>query len=223
MGIGNKPTLLTYTPKDIFLFENKFFKILDTGIWKNFQLNKSQQNLEIENIYVDNKFFTIIPDELWSHIPENEKRSFLTNDQNNLNYLSYGISKYDSKVYWAIEKNNLEKIKNSFPSSKIRHFCESIILFSKYNLQLNFFLGEQCIYISSFNKKKLVLVNRYEIENSDDSLYFILSVIKESKFITQNFNIENWGINDENLISKLKDVFPNNNIHYNKKSNYKNF
>ncbi len=90
-------------------------------------------------------------------------------------------------------------------------------------MQLNFFLGEQCIYISSFNKKKLVLVNRYEIENSDDSLYFILSVIKESKFITQNFNIENWGINDENLISKLKDVFPNNTIHYNKESNYKNF
>ena len=223
MGIGNKPTLLTYTPKDIFLFENKFFKILDSGIWKNFQLNNSQQNLEIENIYVDNKFFTIIPDELWSHIPENEKRSFLTNDQNNLNYLSYGISKYDSKVYWAIEKSTLERIKKNFPSSNIRHFCESIILFSKYNLQLNFFLGEQCIYISSFNKKKLVLVNRYEIENSDDSLYFILSVIKESKFITQNFNIENWGINDENLISKLKDIFPNNTIHYNKESNYKNF
>ena len=55
----------------------------------------------------------------------------------------------------------------------------------------------------SFNNKKLILVNRYKIENSEDALYFLLSVIKESKFINEPFNIEHFGIENKIFTSKI--------------------
>ena len=67
-----------------------------------------------------------------------------------------------------------------------------------------------------------MLVNRYKIKSSEDSLYFILSVIKESKLINEPFNIECLGIEDKILVSKLKDIFPNVQIEYDQHFNYKN-
>ena len=93
---------------------------------------------------------------------------------------------------------------------------------SNYDFKLKYFLGKQCIYIASFNNKKLILVNRYKIENSEDALYFLLSVIKESKFINESFDIEHFGIEDETLSSKIKDIFPNVEIQYDLQSNFKN-
>ena len=66
------------------------------------------------------------------------------------------------------------------------------------------------------------MVNRYNIENSEDSLYFLLSVIKESKFINEPFTIEHSGIEDKTLFSKIKDIFPNVEIQYDQQSNFKN-
>jgi hypothetical protein len=66
------------------------------------------------------------------------------------------------------------------------------------------------------------LVNRYKIESSDDALYFILSVIKESKFTSEPLNIEQCGIKDKNLVSKIIDIFPSAEIEYDQQSNFKN-
>ena len=125
-------------------------------------------------------------------------------------------------IFWGIDKEILSAIKNKFPTANLKHFCESIIWSSNFDFKLKYFLGEKCIYIASFNNKKLILVNRYNIENSEDSLYFLLSVIKESKFINETFTIEHCGIEDKTLSSKIKDIFPNLEIEYDQQSNYKN-
>ena len=66
---------------------------------------------------------------------------------------------------------------------------------------MKFFLGEKIIYISSFKKNKLILVNRYKIDSSYDSLYYLLSVIKESQFIGEDFIINHMGIDDQGFLS----------------------
>jgi hypothetical protein len=124
-------------------------------------------------------------------------------------------------IFWGIDKEILSAIKKNFPRLNLKHFCESIILSSNFDFKLKYFLGRKCIYIASFNNKKLILVNRYEIENSEDSFYFLLSVIKESKFINEPFNIEHCGVEDKTLSSKIKDIFPNVEIEYDQQSNFK--
>ena len=125
-------------------------------------------------------------------------------------------------IFWGIDKEILSAIKNKFPTANLKHFCESIIWSSNFDFKLKYFLGEKCIYIASFNNKKLILVNRYNIENSEDSLHFLLSVIKESKFINETFNIKHCGIEDKTLSSKIKDIFPNVEIKYDQQTNFKN-
>ena len=61
-----------------------------------------------------------------------------------------------------------------------------------------------------------------KIESSEDSLYYLLCVIKESKFINEPFNIEHCGIKDNTLVSKIKDIFPKVQIEYDQQSNFKN-
>ena len=213
---------MKYSPSDTYIFENNFFIISESGFWKLTKESEIKASSKIENIYIDSPYFTLIPNELASHIPLEEKKRFISNQEMDLNYLEDKISKYQTMIYWGIDKEILSAIKKNFPAVNLKHFCESITLSSNFDFKLKYFLGEKCIYIASFNNKKLILVNRYKIESSEDSLYFLLSVIKESKFINEPFNIEHCGIDDKTLVSKIKDVFPNIQIEYDQQSNFKN-
>ena len=213
---------MKYSPSDTYIFENNFFRISESGFWKLTKESEIKASSKIENIYIDSPYFTLIPNELASHIPLEEKKRFISNQEMDLNYLEDKISKYQTMIYWGIDKEILSAIKKNFPAVNLKHFCESITLSSNFDFKLKYFLGEKCIYIASFNNKKLILVNRYKIESSEDSLYFLLSVIKESKFINDPFNIEHCGIDDKTLVSKIKDVFPNIQIEYDQQSNFKN-
>jgi|TARA_B110000971_G_scaffold33391_1_gene31014 hypothetical protein len=212
---------LKYSPLDIYIFNNKFFSITESGFWEETKEAEITEPSNIENIYLDNPFFTLIPEELSGHIPIEEKKRFISDEKLELIYLEDKISKYQTIIYWGIDKEIKNAIKKNFPTANLKHFCESMIMSSNFDFQLKYFLGEECIYIASFNNKKLVLVNRYKIENSEDSLYFILSVVKESKFINESFNIEHSGIENKKLVSKLKSVFPEIMINYNQQSNIK--
>tara|TARA_Y100000768_G_scaffold383533_1_gene365857 strand:+ start:91 stop:735 length:645 start_codon:yes stop_codon:yes gene_type:complete len=213
---------LKYSTSDTYIFENNFFRISESGFWKLTKESEIKATSKIENIYIDSPYFTLIPNELASHIPLEEKKRFISNQEIDLNYLEDKISKYQTMIYWGIDKEILSAIKKNFPTVNLKHFCESITLSSNFDFKLKYFLGEKCIYIASFNNKKLILVNRYKIESSEDSLYFLLCVIKESKFINEPFNIEHCGIEDKSLVSKIKDIFPNVQIEYDQQSNFKN-
>ena len=222
MGIGNNPHILEYSSLDIYIFENNFFKISESGFWKLTKEQEIKASSKIENIYLDTSYFTLIPNELANQIPLEEKKRFISNQEMNLNYLEDKISKYQTMIFWGIDKEILSAIKKKFPTVNLKHFCESIIWSSNFDFKLKYFLGENCIYIASFKNKKLILVNRFKIESSEDSLYFLLSVIKESKFINEPFKIEHCGIKDKTLASKIKDIFPNVEIEYDQQSNFKN-
>lgn len=213
---------MKYSSLDIYIFENNFFRISESGFWKLTKESEIKESSKIENIYLDSPYFTLIPNELASHIPLEEKKRFISNQEIDLNYLEDKISKYQTMIYWGIDKEILSAIKKNFPTVNLKHFCESITLSSNFDFKLKYFLGDKCIYIASFNNKKLILVNRYKIESSDDALYFILSVIKESKFTSEPLNIEQCGIKDKNLVSKIIDIFPSAEIEYDQQSNFKN-
>lgn len=213
---------MKYFPSDTYIFENNFFRISESGFWKLTKESEIKASSKIENIYIDSPYFTLIPNEIADHIPLEEKKRFISNPETDISYLEDKISKYQSLIYWGVDKKILSAIKKKFPTVNLKHFCESIIMSSNYDFKLKYFLGEKCIYIVSFNNKKLILVNRYKIENSEDALYFLLSVIKESKFINEPFNIEHYGIENKIITSKIKDIFPNVEIQYDQQSNFKN-
>lgn len=213
---------MKYFPSDTYIFENNFFRISESGFWKLTKESEIKASSKIENIYIDSPYFTLIPNEIADHIPLEEKKRFISNPETDISYLEDKISKYQSIIYWGVDKKILSAIKKKFPTVNLKHFCESIIMSSNYDFKLKYFLGEKCIYIASFNNKKLILVNRYKIENSEDALYFLLSVIKESKFINEPFNIEHYGIENKIITSKIKDIFPNVEIQYDQQSNFKN-
>jgi hypothetical protein len=212
---------LKYSPLDTYIFENNFFRISESGFWKLTKESEIKASSKIENVYIDSPYFTLVPNELASHIPLEEKKRFISDQEIDLNYLEDKISKYQTMIFWGIDKEILRAIKKKFPTANLKHFCETIILSSNFDFKLKYFLGRKCIYIASFNNKKLILVNRYEIENSEDSFYFLLGVIKESKFINEPFNIEHCGVEDKILSSKIKDIFPNIEIEYDQQSNFK--
>lgn len=213
---------MKYFPSDTYIFENNFFRISESGFWKLTKESEIKASSKIENIYIDSPYFTLIPNEIADHISLEEKKRFISNPETDISYLEDKISKYQSIIYWGVDKKILSAIKKKFPTVNLKHFCESIIMSSNYDFKLKYFLGEKCIYIVSFNNKKLILVNRYKIENSEDALYFLLSVIKESKFINEPFNIEHYGIENKIITSKIKDIFPNVEIQYDQQSNFKN-
>ncbi len=213
---------MKYFSSDTYIFENNFFRISESGFWKLTKESEIKASSKIENIYIDSPYFTLIPNEIADHIPLEEKKRFISNPETDISYLEDKISKYQSMIYWGVDKKILSAIKKKFPTVNLKHFCESIIMSSNYDFKLKYFLGEKCIYIASFNNKKLILVNRYKIENSEDALYFLLSVIKESKFINEPFNIEHFGIENKIFTSKIKDIFPNVEIQYDQQSNFKN-
>jgi hypothetical protein len=222
VGIGNKSKSLKSTPKDIYIFEDKYFIITNSGFWKEFEYSKFDKSINIKNVYVDNPYFTMIPEEIFSNISDNQKNELLTNNQSKLNYFKSLQTVHESFIYWGIEKSINESIKTNFPSSKLKHFCELLMSFSNEERSMKFFLGEKIIYISSFKKNKLILVNRYKIDSSDDSLYYLLSVIKESQFIGEDFIINHMGIDDQNLITKIKQILPKIQIYSQKETDFKN-
>ena len=92
----------------------------------------------------------------------------------------------------------------------------------KKSNNLKIFHGDKTLYISSFSDGKLTLVNRFDLESMDDSLYYFLSVVKESNFIAHEFNLEYMGIEKKPLISKIKELFPRVKFSFLKETDYKN-
>lgn len=222
VGIGNKSKSLKPSPTDIFIFEDNYFFVTESGFWKEFKISKKDDNFKIKNVYIDNPYFTIIPEEIFSNISDDQKNKLLTNNQSQLNFFKSLHTAHGSFLYWGIKKSLNQKIQTELPHSTPMHFCESLMFSSDEGNKLKFFLGEKIIYISSFLKNKLILINRYNIDSSDDSLYYLLSVIKESKFIGEEFSIDHQGLDDQKLISKIKEILPEIKIYSHKESDYKN-
>ena len=75
VGIGNKSKPLKTLPTDIYIFEDNYFSVTESGFWKEFQISKKNHNTKIKNVYVDNPYFTIIPEEQFFQIFQTIKKT----------------------------------------------------------------------------------------------------------------------------------------------------
>lgn len=219
MEIKSKP--LGQETKNIYFFENQFFEISETSFWKKLDFGNFEAISKINNIFIDNPDFSIIPIEIWDHISENQKKEVLNNSPSTT-YIKSEKAHIDSYIYWAISKELQKKILSKIPNVNLKHFAESISFFKENKNQIKVFVGERIIYISSYVKNKLTLLNRFNFENTDDILYYFLSVVKESQLTQEPFHLNYMGIENQILLSKIKEILPQTKINIYKETDFNN-
>ena len=219
MEIKSKP--LGQETKNIYFFENQFFGISETSFWKKLDFGNFEAISKINNIFIDNPDFSIIPIEIWDHISENQKKEVFNNSPSTT-YIKSEKPHIDSYIYWAISKELQKKILSKLPHVNLKHFAESISFFKENKNQIKVFVGERIIYISSYVKNKLTLLNRFNFENADDILYYFLSVVKESQLTQEPFHLDYMGIENQILLSKIKEILPQTKINIYKETDFNN-
>jgi len=219
LEIKSKP--LGQETKNIYFFENQFFEVSETRFWKKLDFGNFEATSKINNVYIDNPDFSIIPIEIWDHISENQKKEVFNNSPSTTNIKSEKPH-IDSYIYWAISKELQKMILSKIPNVNLKHFAESISFFKENKNQIKVFVGERIIYISSYVNNKLTLLNRFNFENSDDILYYFLSVVKESQLTQEPFHLDYMGIENQILLSKIKEILPQTKINIYKETDFNN-
>ena len=74
-----------------------------------------------------------------------------------------------------------------YPTNTIHHFSERFLLKKQHINGIEIFLNKSFIYITAFKNQHIQLINRFEVNNEDDVLYYLLSVIKEADLINEEF------------------------------------
>ena len=187
----------------LFLFDNGIYYIKSKNSLEPNSIKKEKSY----NIHVDCSSFTLIPEQIFKNINPSEIHSFLGKEDNEYSFQECFLPKENAYLIWAINNNQLQKIENQFPASKLSHFSSLLLNDNHYKNEIRFFKKDSFMYISAIKNHKLQLVNRFEVEGLDDVLYYILSIIKESDLINQSFDIIEIGTSDREIESRLKSIF----------------
>lgn len=203
MATGNKSTLKNLN--DIILFiEENFYKVKDDGALEKTMIDEKNINL---NVYVDSPNFSLIPEEIFKNISTAEKNSFLAPNVSEYTFFEKFIPEQNAYLIWAEEKKVIEKLLAAYPTITTHHFSESF-LHKKHHINgIEMFLYKSFIYITAFKNQDIQLINRFEINNEDDVLYYLLSVIKEADLINEEFKIVNYSKTKNNIRKQLIDIF----------------
>ena len=110
VGIGNKSKSLKPSPADIFIFEDNYFSVTESGFWKEFKVSKKDENIKMKNVYIDNSYFTIIPEELFSNISEDQKNKLLTKNQSELTFFKSLHTANGCFLYWGVKKSLIKTL-----------------------------------------------------------------------------------------------------------------
>ena len=203
MATGNKSTLKNLN--DIILFiEENFYKVKDDGTLEKTMIDEKNINL---NVYVDSPNFSLIPEEIFKNISTTEKNSFLTPNVSEYSFFEKFIPELNAYLIWAEEKKVIEKLLAAYPTITTHHFSESFLHKKQHINGIEMFLDKSFIYITAFKNQDIQLINRFEINNEDDVLYYLLSVIKEADLINEEFKIVNYSKTKNNIRKQLVDIF----------------
>ena len=203
MATGNKSTLKNLN--DIILYiEENFYKVKDDGTLEKTMIDKKNINL---NVYVDSPNFSLIPEEIFKNISTTEKNSFLTPNVSEYSFFEKFIPELNAYLIWAEEKKVIEKLLAAYPTITTHHFSESFLHKKQHINGIEMFLDKSFIYITAFKNQHIQLINRFEINNEDDVLYYLLSVIKEADLINEEFKIVNYSKTKNNIKKQLVDIF----------------
>ena len=203
MATGNKSTLKNLN--DIILFiEENFYKVKDDGALEKTMIDEKNINL---NVYVDSPNFSLIPEEIFKNISTTEKNSFLAPNVSEYTFFEKFIPEQNAYLIWAEEKKVIEKLLAAYPTITTHHFSESFLHKKQQINGIEMFLDKSFIYITAFKNQHIQLINRFEINNEDDVLYYLLSVIKEADLINEEFKIVNYSKTKNNIRKQLIDIF----------------
>lgn len=203
MATGNKSTLKNLN--DIILYiEENFYKVKDDGTLEKTMIDEKNINL---NVYVDSPNFSLIPEEIFKNISTTEKNSFLTPNVSEYSFFEKFIPELNAYLIWAEEKKVIEKLLAAYPTITTHHFSESFLHKKQHINGIEMFLDKSFIYITAFKNQDIQLINRFEINNEDDVLYYLLSVIKEADLINEEFKIVNYSKTKNNIKKQLVDIF----------------
>ena len=203
MATGNKSTLKNLN--DIILFiEENFCKVKDDGSLGKTMIDEKNINL---NVYVDSPNFSLIPEEIFKNISTAEKNSFLAPNVSEYTFFEKFIPEQNAYLIWAEEKKVIEKLLAAYPTITTHHFSESFLHKKQHINGIEMFLHNGFIYITAFKNQHIQLINRFEINNEDDVLYYLLSVIKEADLINEEFKIVNYSKTKNNIRKQLIDIF----------------
>ena len=203
MATGNKSTLKNLN--DIILFiEENFYKVKDDGALEKTMIDEKNINL---NVYVDSPNFSLIPEEIFKNISTAEKNSFLAPNVSEYTFFEKFIPEQNAYLIWAEEKKVIEKLLAAYPTITTHHFSESFLHKKQHINGIEMFLDKSFIYITAFKNQHIQLINRFEINNEDDVLYYLLSVIKEADLINEEFKIVNYSKTKNNIRKQLIDIF----------------
>ena len=205
----------------IFLVDSLIYQKNNEGLWNNYKIEtyKLESSFDEIDIYLDCPTFNIIPDELYTEFSEFQKKEILIENHTNYEFFSQIVPNLDSKIYWCEKKEKIQHLKKIIPNCNFHHLIEPMLINNKES-EIKFFVSNGFIYITSFSRGNLKLANRFFTSNEDDSLYFILSIIKETNLINENFKFSAYGTNKEKLILKLKSVFSQNKFEVYKENDF---
>ena len=179
-------------------------------VWQPVVADQFENKNNDVTVYIDSIHFSLIPDEIFNQLSKEQKESFLTHNPKDFNFFNSPVPHLSGILIWCEKKKIIDSINSKLPAANLEHFITPMLT-NKLNLtQLKYYLNKDFIYIICQKEKKLQIANRFEIKTIDDALYFILSLIKESDLVNTIFNFECHGEKNEELINKLKPIFPNN-------------
>ena len=195
----------------IFFLNNQFHQKNNNNIWEAYYLEDYQFKSKFEevDIYLDTPYFNIIPDELFDEISEEQKKQFLISNKSTYEFFSQPIPNLDGQLFWCEKQTIINSIKDKIPNSNFNQIVKPLLINNK-DSELKFYLTDSFIYISSFVNGKLMLANKFFINNTDDVLYYILNIIKETRLINLDFTFSAYGLKEDEILKKLKSIFPNN-------------
>ena len=205
----------------IFLIDNLIYQKNIEGLWDNYEVDtyKFESSFDEIDIYLDCPTFNIIPDEMYNEFSELQKKQILIENHTNYEFFSQIVPNLDSRIYWCEKMEKIQHLNKIIPNCNFHHLIEPMLINNKES-EIKFFVSNGFIYITSFSRGNLKLANRFFTSNEDDSLYFLLSIIKETNLINENFKISAYGIKKEKLILKLKSVFSQNKFEVYKENDF---
>jgi len=205
----------------IFLIDNLIYQKNIEGLWNNYEVDtyKLESSFDEIDIYLDCPTFNIIPDEMYTEFSEFQKKQILIENHTDYEFFSQIVPNLDSRIHWCEKIEKIQHLNKIIPNCNFHHLIEPMLINNKES-EIKFFVSNGFIYITSFSRGNLKLANRFFTSNEDDSLYFLLSIIKETNLINENFKFSAYGIKKEKLISKLKSVFSQNKFEVYKENDF---
>ena len=205
----------------IFLIDNLIYQKNIEGLWNNYEVDtyKLESSFDEIDIYLDCPTFNIIPDEMYTEFSEFQKKQILIENHTDYEFFSQIVPNLDSRIHWCEKMEKIQHLNKIIPNCNFHHLIEPMLINNKES-EIKFFVSNGFIYITSFSRGNLKLANRFFTSNEDDSLYFLLSIIKETNLINENFKFSAYGVKKEKLISKLKSVFSQNKFEVYKENDF---